>query len=275
MKNIYTLFCGIAVVILPLMLFAQNSGSELFNEKVSGRDAPNLIVVHVDGGDYGYQDDLYIRFMEGATPNYDIELEAIKWYSINPDATMIWSIAEDGTELAINAMPLSCLYNGCTSIPVHFQCGYDDEYTLTFSGMDTFEYPTEFWLEDLNNQSNWLSVNDGSNTYRFNGQVSDSSFNRFIIHFMDPTGVHPNPFDAPAESNIKIYASTQYAIIETDRPESLRGIQIFDLVGNEIYMKKGSFEKLSKLYVSGHIGYYFVKVVTATNIYTQKIFIGY
>jgi len=165
MKNIYTLFCGIAVVILPLMLFAQNSGSELFNEKVSGRDAPNLIVVHVDGGDYGYQDDLYIRFMEGATPNYDIELEAIKWYSINPDATMIWSIAEDGTELAINAMPLSCLYNGCTSIPIHFQCGYDDEYTLTFSGMDTFEYPTEFWLEDMNTDGNWISVNNESFTY--------------------------------------------------------------------------------------------------------------
>ena len=274
MKNIYTLFCGMAVVIFPLMLLAQN-GTDVSYKGSPARDTPNVLNVHIAGGDYNYEDNLYIYFWEGATTGYDIELEAIKWYSINPDATMIWSIAEDGTELAINAMPLSCLYNGCTSIPIHFQCGYDDEYTLTFSGMDTFEYPTEFWLEDLNNQSNWLSVNDGSNTYRFNGQVSDSSFNRFIIHFMDPTGVHPNPFDAPAESNIKIYASTQYAVIETDRPDSIRGIQIFDLVGNEIYMKKGRFEKLSKLYVSGHIGYYFVKVVTATNIYSQKIFIGY
>ena len=273
MKNFYTLFCVIAVIVSSS--FAQNPKTELFSKNMSARDVSNLLVVHVDGGDYGYQDDLYIRFMEGATTGYDIELESIKWYSINEDATMIWSIAEDGTELAINAMPLSCLYDGGTDIPVHFQCGYEAEYTLTFSGMNTFEYPTEFWIEDLKNQSTWYSINNDTYTYAFTGQVSDSSINRFVIHFMDPTGVRPNLFEAPAENKIKIYASAQYAVIETDTPDVIRGIQIFDLVGNEIYKKKGTFEKLSRLHISGHIGYYFVKVVATTGVYSQKIFIGY
>lgn len=276
MKNIYTLFCVMAFMVFASFSLAQNSSSELlFDKNTSGRDAPNLLNIHISGGDYGYQDDLYIRFMEGATTGYDIELESIKWYSINEDATMIWSIAEDGTELAINAMPLSCLYDGGTDIPVHFQCGYNAEYTLTFSGMDTFEYPTEFWIEDLKNQSTWYSINNDTYTYTFTGLVSDSSINRFVIHFMDPTWVRPNLFEAPAENKIKIYASAQYAVIETDTPETIRGIQIFDLVGNEIYKRKGNFEKLSRLHISGHIGYYFVKVVATTGVYSQKIFIGY
>ena len=260
MKNIYLLFCGLAVAFSSL--YAQN-------EHVS-RDNPNVLKMTITGGDYGYADELYIYFIEGATPNYDVEMESIKWYSIYPDATMIWSIAGDGTELAINAMPLSCLYNGCTDIPVHFQCGYDDEYTLTFSGMDTFEYPTEFWIEDLNDPSNWINVNNEMDTYTFTGYVSDSSFNRFVIHFMDPTGVRPNSVKQP-----RVYASTQYAVIETDTPENIKDIQIFNLIGNEMNAKHGDFDRRTRLYVSGQIGYYFVKVTTEKNIYSQKIFIGY
>jgi hypothetical protein len=260
MKNIYLLFCGLAVAFSSL--YAQN-------EHVS-RDNPNVLKMAITGGDYGYADELFIYFIEGATPNYDVEMESIKWYSIYPDATMIWSIAGDGTELAINAMPLSCLYNGCTDIPVHFQCGYDDEYSLTFSGMDTFEYPTEFWIEDLNDPSNWINVNNEMDTYTFTGYVSDSSFNRFVIHFMDPTGITPGTVKRP-----RIYAAAQSVVIETEAPETIKDIQIFDLVGNEVNVKHGNFDKRNKLYVSGQIGYYFVKVDAGKNVYTQKIFIGY
>ena len=269
MKNIYTLFCGIAVVIFPLMLFAQN-GLDAGYKGSPARDTPNVLNVHIAGGNYNYEDNLYIYFWEGATPGYDEELESIKWYSINPDATMIWSIADDGTELAINAMPLSCLYNGCTDIPVHFQCGYDNEYTLTFSGMDTFEYPTEFWIEDLNAPSNWINVNSEMDTYTFTGYVSDSSFNRFVIHFMDPTGVNQSTAKHP-----RIYAAAQSVIIETEVPETIKDIQIFDLIGNEVNAKHGDFNGRNKLFVSGRVGYYFVKVDAGRSIYTQKIFIGY
>ncbi len=136
--------------------------------------------------------------------------------------------------------------------------------------MDTFEYPTEFWLEDLNAPSSWINVNSEMDTYTFNGYVSDSSFNRFVIHFMDPTGITPGTVIRP-----RIYATAQSVVIETEVPETIKDIQIFDLVGNEVNAKHGDFNGRNKLYVSGRIGYYFVKVEAERSIYTQKIFIGY
>ncbi len=211
--------------------------------------------------------------MDGATTGYDEELESIKWYSINSDATMIWSIASDETELAINAMPLSCLYDGMTSIPIHFQCGYDDEYTLTFSGMDGFEYPTEFWLEDLSTGEDWFSINRDVASYTFQGYVSDSSINRFVMHFLDPTGTDELPEILP-DKQMKIYASQYYAYIQNNSSEFIKEIEVFDLVGNEVPIRDQSFGVLNKYYVSSQTGYYFIKVITDKNIYTKKVFIG-
>jgi len=230
-----------------------------------------VISIRVEGGQQGYIDELIIYFLEDATTGYDEEFESIKWYSFFPDATMIWSIASDETELAINAMPLHCLYSGLTSIPIHFQCGYNEQYTLTFSGMDDFEYPTEFWLEDLCTDDDWFSINRDSDTYTFSGCVGDSSINRFVMHFMDPTGIEINP--NPVE-DIHIYATANYANIETDLPELIRDIEIFDLVGNEIYKGHAGSDKLQKIYVSSQHGYYFVKVLTNNHVFTKKIFIG-
>jgi hypothetical protein len=271
MKNIYSLFCVIAVGISPIFAqIDQDIGSTDFARNTT----PNVLNMHIAGGDYAYEDNLYIYFWEGATTGYDIELESIKWYSINDDATMIWSIAEDGTELAINAMPLSCLYDGMTSIPIHFQCGYDNEYTLTFGGMDGFEFPTEFWLEDKSTEDEWFSVNRDNDTYTFQGSVSDSSINRFVMHFLDPTGIEENIPEIDPENKVTIYAANNYAYIQNNTNEFIREIQVFDLVGNEILRNKNISGILNKYYISGHTGYYFIKVITTTNIYSRKIFIG-
>jgi len=270
MKNIYSLFCGLVVVFTSL--YAQNES--VLKKDISVRDNPNVIKVNITGGEYGYTDELYIYFKEGATPGYDVEMESIKWYSIYPDATMIWSIADDGAELAINAMPLSCLYDGMTSIPIHFQCGYDEEYTLTFDEMESFEFPTEFWLEDQLTESDWFSVNRDNNTYTFQGYVSDSSINRFVMHFLDPTGIEGNPTEFDLEKKVNIYAANNYAYIQNNTNEFIREILVFDLVGNEILRSKNVSEILNKYYISGHTGYYFIKVITTANIYSKKIFIG-
>jgi hypothetical protein len=253
---------------------AQNFQSDLHNNTRIERDVQNLISMHVAGGDYSYEDNLHIYFWEGATTGYDAELESIKWYSINPDATMIWSIATDETELAINAMPLSCLYSGITSIPIHFECGYDAEYTFTFSGLDTFEYPTEFWLQDITRDGDWLSITEENNTFTFQGYVTDANMDRFVMHFMDPTGVEKIPFDIDPVNEIHIRASANNAIIETEYPELIMGVEIFDLVGNEIYKGRPVQNKTQKIYVSHQHGYYFVKVVTHNHVFTKKIFIG-
>jgi len=271
MKNIYTLFCVIAVAISPIL--AQQGSINVPKDFIKST-TPNVLNIHVDGGDYGYQDNLYIYYWDGATTGYDEELESIKWYSINEDATMIWSIATDETELAINAMPVQCLYNGLTSIPIHFECGYDAEYTFTFEGFDSFEYPTEFWLQDITREDDWMSITDQNNTYTFQGHVSDENTDRFVMHFLDPTGITVNPLKVNPENEVHIRSSENYAIIETKFPQHIIGIEIFDLVGNEVYKGRSDNNKLQKIYVSNQHGYYFVKVITNSHMFTKKIFIG-
>ncbi|RLD84292.1 MAG: hypothetical protein DRJ02_11950, partial [Bacteroidetes bacterium] len=82
---------------------------------VNFRDTnPNELNMHVSGGTIGFEDDLYIRFREGASGGID-DYDAKKWNSVSAGATMIRSIAEDGAELAINMLPPEYLYAGETT----------------------------------------------------------------------------------------------------------------------------------------------------------------
>ena len=70
---------------------------------------------------------------------------------------MIRSIAEDGTELAINVLDEKKYYQEeVISVPVHFQCGYECEYTFNFADIESFDPGAEILLEDLhiNNNNN-------------------------------------------------------------------------------------------------------------------------
>ena len=65
MKNIYSLFCVIAVSISPIFAqIDQDIGSTDFVRNTT----PNVLNMHVAGGDYGYEDNLYIYFWEGIEP---------------------------------------------------------------------------------------------------------------------------------------------------------------------------------------------------------------
>jgi hypothetical protein len=94
------------------------------------------------------------------------------------------------------------------------------------------------------------------------------------MHFLDPTGTEGNPFSIQQESDIRIHSLANYAIIETEFPEQIRGVEIFDLVGNEIYKGRSDQNKTQNIYVSHQHGYYFVKVITRNKVFTKKIFIG-
>ena len=221
---------------------------------------PNVMHIFVDGGDYGYADNAYVAFIEGATVNYDVEIEAIKWYSINEDATMIWTLAEDSTELAIQALPLHFLYSGLRSVPLHFQCGYENEYRFLFDGFDSFEYPTEFWLEDVVDGNEWISITPDNNEYIFTGYISDEFLNRFFVHFLDPTNIKDKEIDN------KIYSSRNRIFLENIEYQD---VKIYNMSGEEIQVNKYS----NTLTINNETGYYVVKLIMDNNIYSKVVFI--
>ena len=229
---------------------------------------PNKLTVRVFGGMEGYKDELIVRFDDDATSGYDIELEASKWDSQGNDATMIRTIAEDNTELAINVLPLEGLNSGMTSVPMHFNCGYNTEYSLSFYDMETFEYGTEIWLEDKLIGGDWISINDNPD-YTFTATPDDAE-DRFVIHFFGPTGVDENNI----EKTVEIYSNRQYAYVRNHSNELIKKVGIYTLSGALLHDIETADLDKQKFWVSDILGYYVVRVITENNVYTQKVFIS-
>ncbi|RLD33562.1 MAG: hypothetical protein DRI72_04780, partial [Bacteroidetes bacterium] len=193
---------------------------------------PNLLKLEVAGGNLGYKDVLYIRFHEEATTDYDIELESKKWNSVSDNATMIRSIAEDGTELAINCLPIVDLNSTLTTVPVHFECGEEAEYNFTFNGIESFDMGTEAYLEDTQIGNHWISIPDEGFEYHFTAGPGEP-VDRFYIHFFGPTFTPEIGNDS--ENGIKIYASGNYAYVLNNTQETIKHVSIHNLMGKTIY----------------------------------------
>jgi len=226
--------------------------------------------MYVEGGSIGFKDELYIRFKEDALSGLD-DYDVIKWNSIAYQATMIRSISNDGSELAINMLPTEYLYTGETTVPVHFECGENAEYTFTFNGIESFDWGTEVWLEDVQSGNNWISIPYDEFQYQFTGSPDDT-IDRFNIHFFGPTYI-PEEETAIENDNIKIYASKNHAYILNNSQEIIKHISIHNLMGQTIYEGKLPQQTLNKIFVSGQTGYYVVRVETDKNLYAEKVLI--
>jgi len=229
----------------------------------------NLLSVKVVGGLEGYTDETFIRFDDDATSGYDIEIEAEKWSSQNSDATMISTIAEDNTELAINVLSTESLLSGMTSVPMNFNCGYSTEYTLSFFDIESFEVGTEIWLEDKQTGDDWISINDNPD-YTFTATPDDLE-DRFVIHFFGPTGV--NEFSV--DKTVDIFSYRQNAFVRNNTNEVIKTVNIYTLAGELLQTNKpDNIIKLNSYWVSDNVGYFVVRVITDKNVYTGKVFIS-
>lgn len=227
----------------------------------------NTLHLQVTGGDFGFSDDMYVRFDVAATSGYDIEIEAEKWASYYPDATSISSQAEDGTDLAINVFPMEYLNDHMSSVPVSFSCGYNTEYTFTFSDIESFDIGTEIWLEDKLTGGDWIALNTQPE-YVFTGSPDDAS-DRFMLHFFGPTGTEE--MDQPT---IDLYASGPYAYVRNNTEETIQEIRIYSLSGALMNQVHTPDQKFLKLWVDDQMAYYVITVITDQQVYTKKLFIS-
>ncbi len=232
-------------------------------------DLPNMLTVKASGGDYNFSDEIIIRFDEGATNGYDEAIEARKLESMYDDATSIRSIASDATELSINVLPYESLSRDLVSVPVKFKCGYDDEYTLDFSGLETFDNGTEVWLEDLKEGGDWVSINENPE-YTFTASPDDDQ-NRFIIHFFGVTGVDQNVALDP----VQIYGYGQYVYVVNIGDEPIENVFIYNMSGSQVVSTQVPDQKVNKIWVDNKLAYYIVRVVTDERVYTKKVLISY
>ena len=230
---------------------------------------PNELTMRVSGGSIGFKDALYIRFLEeGASSGID-DFDAKKWNSVSEGATMIRSIAEDGSELAINMLPIEDLYTN-TTVPVYFECGEDAEYTFTFEGTESFEDDTEIWLEDLQAGTDWILLSDNDFSYTFTASPG-AERHRFNIHFFGPTSV-TDPF-TDEDGRILIYSAGNDAYVINNSKETIKNISVYDMLGHHVLSQEVPEQVTHKFRIPGQTGYYVVRVLTDKQVHTGKVLI--
>ncbi|MCB2208660.1 MAG: T9SS type A sorting domain-containing protein [Bacteroidetes bacterium] len=243
--------------------------------QLMNRDAStDLLKIEVEGGTQGFEDEAYIHFAEGATTAYDQAIDAIKWYSIDPEATMIWTVASDNTHLAINNLPLEDLHNNLNTIPMQFVCGYGGgAYLLTFSEFDTFDESVEIWLEDQVTGEGWLRLTPDNSDYAFNGNPDDPA-DRFNIHILDPTAITGAGEVSDLYEPIQVYSAGKTIYIKNVQPETTPGIQVCNMHGQQVqHTMHCTSQHIMKVSVNGPAGYYIIRLMADQHVYTKKIFL--
>ena len=225
----------------------------------------NRLDVRVEGNDRS--DGLLVHFYNGSLEGYDANEDVEKMMSDNENATQIWTNINDGMNMSINAMPEELLQGEMFSVPLSFKCTTTTDYTLTFNDIESFELETEVYLEDTQTGENWVYLNDNP-IYTFNAAAQQSP-DRFIIHFFGPTDI-----EEVSTETVNIYSSGQYAYVRNNTQENIKMIYIYNLSGELVLSKKNADNlNFNKFWVSDQIGYYVVRVLTDTNIYTEKVLI--
>jgi hypothetical protein len=223
----------------------------------------NRLVLDVEGN--GFRDETIVHFMEGSTNDFNLGEDVYKWRSMLENATELW-MTVDGQEVTINSP--EPLKNNPYQVPLHFKCSNEGTYTITASGMESFEGAALAWIEDLQTGEPWHSINSEP-VYTFNAS-SEDSHERFVLHFFGTQGID----DPVMVSPVTIYSSGEYAYIVNEGKERVREYIVFDMLGCEIMRGSLPSTDVNRVFIGSQWGIYVVCALTSENVYTQKVIIS-
>jgi hypothetical protein len=152
------------------------------------------------------------------------------------------------------------------SVPVGYRVGVAGEYTIEITNVKSFIEPVSVYLEDL--VTGEMIEIIGESSYSFFANPEDDII-RFELHFMTVAGLE----NQVEKSDVYIYSSANHVMVKNYSTNYGGTITVYDITGNEILSSKLDNKPLNEISLSVHSGYYVVKVVTDSEVYSQKVFI--
>jgi hypothetical protein len=212
-------------------------------------DLSNLLTLQASGNDLS--DKLYVRFMDGVTPGFDMVGDFHKLFAETPDLPQIYTVA-GSDKLAINALPAT------ETVPMGFTANGSGSYTI--EAIETSDFSTVI-LEDLLTGQTTDLLN-GSYTFEY---TEGSNPDRFVIHFA-PLGVEDN-----TAAHVNIWSNDHKIYVQT--PLTARGdIVVYNMMGQEVV--RTDIEPGQNIIPMNEVNtYYVVKVLTSDNAVTGKVYI--
>ena len=216
----------------------------------------DFLTLRIDGN--GYWDQTQIRILPGSSNEYESRLDALKLMG-SEFAPQFFSYKQD-IDISILSLPTLTVY---PVVRLGFKPGTAGNFTITASGLETFNSRTNCYLEDLVNGTNQdLNI---SPVYTFSA-VPGQPEHRFNLHFA-AIGLNEQE-----KGHNKIYSYDKKIYVNIS--EAIHGdIIVYNLLGVEIFRKPIVSNSLNTIELHQCTGYYIVSVVGETGNFSNKVFI--
>jgi len=206
-------------------------------------------------------DETFIMFENNGNNGKDM-FDAAKLLSLDLNVPQIYSMVDNDQKTAFNSLPL--LIKG-VSIPLGIVTPASDSYSLTATGMESFNQLQDLSLEDrkLNYTQDLLQ----NPVYNFSASEGEDD-NRFILHLSGPIGIGEK-----TTIPVNIYTSQKTVVITCNNGFHNAEVRISDLLGREILTRKLVNDVMNSIQLNVPEGYYFVRVQDDACIKNAKVYI--
>jgi hypothetical protein len=205
-------------------------------------------------------DEAFIMFEENGSIGQDRN-DAEKLFSTAAGVPQVYTIVGNSLKTGLNSLP----YMSSGTVPIGIVAPSSGNFTLTFSGLESFWKLDNLSLEDLSlNHSQNLLENP---TYSFTASGNEDA-GRFLLHFSGPIAVDEK--DAAA---VNIYASGKTVFVTCDHGFKNAVVTVCNLLGQEILTQKIGNQTVNRISLGSMSGYYIVKVQDESSVKTAKVYI--
>ena len=124
-------------------VISMNNDVRVHSTQAFFKNLENVLRIHASGNNYS--DEMVIRYLDVATPDFDGQYDAMKMFGLE-DAPQIYSMSANNYKLSINSFPEG---DEAKEILIGFQSDFSGEVVFDVSGTDSFDSNTTFILVDL------------------------------------------------------------------------------------------------------------------------------
>jgi hypothetical protein len=211
-----------------------------------------------------YQDEVVIRFIAGTSVGFDINWDATKLLSINPDVPQL--ILRNGNQsFALNTLPE--IKDGL-HVNIDFRCAREGVYDIRLSGRTNLDRNCMLYLKDELERKTVCLSNDSCYTF-FHSPANP--LNRFKLYF-NPDNDIIN--DITPDSWFTVYSHGSTVTIIKNTINRVRAdLILYNMLGQPVWKKSLGDNKETTFQVSLPSGTYIASIVTEQHIANSKIII--
>jgi fibronectin-binding autotransporter adhesin len=205
-----------------------------------------------------YSEETVVYMNEAASSDFDGEYDAYKLFGFNEDVAQIYTSSND-VDYTINAQPVV----DSLSTALNFRIGQSGTYTLTASGMESFNGDYLFIVKDNETGMSYNLKQNHTLTLTLNqGDIVD----RFTLTIYKNTlGIEDNEL-----KGVNVYAADNKVYIE-NCPDS--DVNVYSATGALVASRHFGKAYLNSMVMNVPAGIYMVKLVSKNGTISSKLFI--